>query len=61
MLGRSPTRQGSLFDVSSKKVPKTSGLTSGTYTFYFAVDMAMNGSIDAALAYYDKVKVIINP
>jgi hypothetical protein len=61
MLGRSPTRQGSLFDVSSKKVPKTSGLAPGTYTFYFAVDMVMNGSIDVGQAYYDKVKVTINP
>ena len=61
MLGRSPTRQGNLFDVSSKKVPKTSGLAPGTYTFYFAVDMAMNGSIDAGQAYCDKVKVTINP
>jgi hypothetical protein len=61
MIGRSVTRQGSLFDVSSKKVPKTSGLAPGTYTFYFAVDMAMNGSIDVSLAYYDKVKVTINP
>ena len=61
MLGRSTTRQGSLFDVSSKEVPKTSSLAPGTYTFYFAVDMDMNGSIDAALAYYDMVKVTINP
>ena len=61
MLGRSPTRQGSLFDVSSKKVPKTSGLAPGTYTFYFAVDMVMNGSIDVSQAFYDKVKVTINP
>jgi hypothetical protein len=61
LLGRSPTRQGNLFDVSSKKVPKKSGLAPGTYRFYFAVDMAMNGSIDVKQAYYDLVKVTINP
>jgi outer membrane protein assembly factor BamB len=61
MLGRSPTRQGGLFDVSSKKLPGTSGLAAGTYTFYFAIDMIMNGSIDVSAAYFDKVKVIIDP
>jgi hypothetical protein len=61
MLGRSVTLQRSLFDVDSKKVPKTSGLTPGTYTFYIAVDMVMNGAIDVSEAFYDKIKVIINP
>lgn len=61
MLGRSPTRQSGLFAVSSKKVPGTSGLAVGTYTFYFAVDMIMNGTINVSAAFYDKIKVIINP
>lgn len=61
LLGRSATRQGSLFDVSSRKVPKTAGLAAGTYTFYFAVDMVMNGVIDVGATFYDKIKVIINP
>jgi hypothetical protein len=61
LVGRYVTLQRSLFDLSSRKVPKTSGLAPGTYTFYFAVDMAMNGAIDVSQAYYDKVKVTINP
>jgi hypothetical protein len=61
MLGRSTTRQGSIFNVSSRKVPKTSGLAPGTYTFFFAVDLAMNGLIDVSQAFYDRVKVTINP
>jgi hypothetical protein len=60
-VGRLVTIQRSLFDTGSRKVPKTSGLAPGTYTFYFAVDMVMNGSVDVGSAYYDKVKVIINP
>jgi hypothetical protein len=50
-----------LFDTGSRKVPKTSGLDPGTYTFYFAVDMIMNGAIEVGKAYYDMVKVIITP
>jgi hypothetical protein len=61
LLGRSVTLQRSLFDIGTRKVPKTSGLAAGTYTFYFAVDMVMNGAIDVSEAFYDKVKVIINP
>lgn len=61
MLGRSPTRQTGLSDVSSKKLPGTSGLAPGTYTFYFAVDMNMNGTIDVGAAYFDTIRVIINP
>jgi hypothetical protein len=57
MLGRSATRQGSLFDVSSRKVPKTSGLAPGTYVFFFAVDMDMNGAIDVGLAFYDTIPI----
>jgi hypothetical protein len=55
------TLQRSLFDISSRNVPKTSGLAPGTYTFYFAVDMVMNGSIDVSQAFYDKIKVTITP
>jgi len=61
LTGRSVTLQRGLFDLSSRKVPKTSGLAPGTYIFYFAVDMVMNGVIDANQAYYDKVKVTIDP
>jgi hypothetical protein len=61
LMGRSVTLQRSLFDTGSRKVPKTSGLAPGTYVFYFAVDMVMNGAITVSSAYYDMVKVIINP
>ena len=61
MLGRSPTRQSGLIAVSSKKLPGTSSLAPGSYTFYFAVDMIMNGTIDSSAAFFDKIKVIINP
>jgi hypothetical protein len=59
--GKSPTRQGTLFDITPRKVPKTSGLTPGTYKFYFAVDMNMDGKITLAEIFYDMVKVIITP
>jgi hypothetical protein len=62
MPGRSPTRQGNLFDLSPPMiVPNTSGLAPGTYNFYFGVDMVMNGAINLSAGFYDKVKVIINP
>jgi hypothetical protein len=61
--GRLPTKQGKLFDITiPKKVPKTSGLTPGTYKFYFAVDLNMDGNLSLTEIFYDKVKVIIyNP
>ncbi len=31
----------------------TSGLSEGTHTFYFGVDMVMNGSLDMGSIYYD--------
>jgi hypothetical protein len=62
MSGKSPTRQGTLFDVTPpRKVPKTSGLTPGTYKFYFAVDLNMDGNITLNEIFYDMVKVIITP
>lgn len=61
VAGRFPTRQGSLFNLPPKKVPKTSGLTPGTYRFYFAVDLNMDGNITLDEIFYDMVKVIITP
>ena len=61
VAGRFPTKQGSLFDVPPKKIPKTGGLTPGTYRFYFAVDMNMDGNITLNEIFYDMVKVIITP
>ena len=38
-----------------------SGLPVGTCTFYFAVDMNMNGIIDFSELFFDSVVVNINP
>jgi hypothetical protein len=61
MPGRSPTRQGTVFNIyPPRTVPNTSGFALGTYTFYFGVDMVMNGVINLSEAFYDSVRVIIN-
>lgn len=59
--GKNVTLQRSLKNIPSKEIFNMSGLPAGTYIFYFAVDMTMNGSIDVGQVYYDKVKVTINP
>jgi hypothetical protein len=38
-----------------------SGLPTGNYTFYFGVDMVMNGSLDMNDIFYDSVIVNITP
>ena len=53
------TYQGALFDLGSYEIFNTSGLDAGTYTFYFGVDMVMNGSLDMGSIYYDSVVVNI--
>jgi len=55
------THQGSLFDLASYWVLDTSisNLSTGTHTFYFAVDMNMNGVLDLEQIYYDSVEVNI--
>jgi hypothetical protein len=55
------TYQDALFDLEPKEIPITSGLPIGSYEFIFGVDLNMNGSVDKAQAYFDKVQVIINP
>jgi hypothetical protein len=50
-----------IFDKSLKEVLNKSNLLNGTYTFYFGIDLLMNGSIDMNKAFYDKVKVTITP
>ncbi len=54
-LGQSPMSQGSLLDQPSNEILKTSSLPSGSYTFYFGVDMDMNGVIDMEQMFYDSV------
>jgi hypothetical protein len=53
------TYQGPLFDLSPFEVLNISGLPVGPYTFFFGVDMLMNGSLDLAELYYDSVGVTI--
>ncbi len=50
--------QGLLFDLSSYRV-NGPGLSSGSYTFYFGFDTAMNGTIDMGneVLFYDSVVV----
>ena len=57
--GFSVTYQGPLFDLSPFEVLNITGLPVGTYTFYFGVDMVMNGSLDMDQIYYDSVEVNI--
>ncbi|MFC1523349.1 hypothetical protein ACFL6N_01025 [Thermodesulfobacteriota bacterium] len=53
------TYQAPLFDLTSYKVMNRSGLPTGLYTFYFGVDMIMNGTRDMDQMYYDSVDVTI--
>ena len=52
-----PTHQGPLFNLGSTPLLNSSALTVGTHTFYFAVDMNMNGSLDLDSIYYDSVGI----
>jgi hypothetical protein len=52
--------QGPLADVSPPyEVLNYTGLIPGNYTFYFGVDMNMNGVIDVSNLYYDSVSVTV--
>jgi hypothetical protein len=55
------THQGPLFDLSPFEVVNMSGLPPGTYTFYFGIDMNMNGSVDLGVLFFDIVVVHIAP
>jgi len=61
MQGRDVTNQGALFDMDPKDLPVSPNLEPGTYFFFFAVDLIMNGSIDLGEIYFNKVRVTINP
>ena len=52
-----PTYQGPLFDLGNTQLLNSSDLTVGTHTFYFGVDLKMNGSLDMDSIYYDSVNV----
>jgi len=59
--GLSVTHQGPLFDLSAQEVLNISHLPAGSYTFYFGIDLLMNGVIDMDQAYYDRVRVTVVP
>jgi murein tripeptide amidase MpaA len=55
------TYQGPLGDVAPYEVLNYTGLPTGSYTFYFGVDLIMNGLINVGPLYYDSVEVTITP
>jgi hypothetical protein len=55
--GLLPTHQGPLFNLGITQLLSLSDLSVGTNTFYFGVDMNMNGSLDISSLYYDWVSV----
>jgi hypothetical protein len=57
--GSSVTYQGPLTTLPAIEVLNISGLSPGSYIFYFAVDTNMNGKIDYDQLYYDGVIVKI--
>jgi hypothetical protein len=59
--GQNVTFQGPLFDLPNFEVLNMSRLPAGSYTFYFGVDMNMNGFLDPDQMYYDIVEVVITP
>ena len=63
LTGLSPTYQGALFDLDTVEVLNISGLSEGVYTFYFAVDIKMNGFLDlnSGELFFDSVVVNITP
>ena len=57
--GGSATYQGPLAALSPYEVLNYTGLSPGTYVFYFGVDMNMNGTIDLGDLFYDSVTVTV--
>ena len=55
--GLSPTYQGPLFRLGTTQLLNSSSLAVGTHTFYFAVDLNMNGELDMNSIYYDSVGI----
>jgi len=54
-----PTYQGALFSLGTTQLLNLSTLTVGSHTFYFGVDLSMNGSLDTGVLYYDWVFVTV--
>jgi hypothetical protein len=58
--GVAVSHQGALFAVGTTETFSGTSLPRGSYTCYFAVDMAVNGSPDPAVAFVDSVEIDIN-
>lgn len=56
-----PTYQGALLDLGTLKILNINGLSESTYTFYFAIDINMDGNLDLDQIYYDSVGVNVTP
>ena len=60
--GLLPTHRGPLFTLGTTTLLNSYDLSVGTHTFYFGVDINMNGSLDMDSMYYDWVTVnVIGP
>ena len=57
--GLLPTYQGPLFSLGTTQLLNSPDLTVGTHTFYFGVDLNMNGLLDMDSIYYDSINVIV--
>ena len=57
--GWSTSYQAPLFDLPLLEVLNNPGLPAGKFTFYFGVDMEMDGSLDADQLFYDEVVVFV--
>ena len=57
--GLIPTHQGPLIKLGATALLNSPNLSVGTHTFYFAIDLNMNGSLDMDSIYYDSVNVIV--
>jgi len=55
--GLLPTYSGPLFNLGTMQLLTAYGLTAGTHTFYFAVDLNMNGVLDMDAIYFDAVSI----
>gem|GEM_PF-3425699 len=59
--GLDVTFQGPLLDLPTREVLNISHLPEGAYTFYFGIDLLMNGVPDMDQGYYDRVRVNVVP
>ena len=57
--GLSATYEGPIVELGETQLLNSPDLTVGTHTFYFGVDLNMNGSLDMDSIYYDWVSVVV--